>query len=352
MATSSVLRVQTGVFKILRERAALPVPVVAAIRDVQVVNEINVPSMFSFTMSAQSDHGAWQGVNLDVFKPGDEITIFLGLDSAQELITGNVTAVEPSFAEYSTVTIRGFDRMFRLRFGTHTRSFEQLGDNEIVSQVARSAGLSVDARGTAGKVNDYVLQNRQTNYAFLLQRCQLLDHELLMKGTTLVFRPSAEGASPTRTLNYPKDLVRVAMNLKVPTQGDKVKVTGYDVETNQYISAESSSGSPSDLMGGTRTGYQEASDFPDSAVAIERPDISTAEALQEVANAQYQRYLNRFIEGTASVQGDPALTAGINLKLTGMSTRFNGTYYVTQSTHSYDDSTGYKTDIKLRRTGV
>lgn len=352
MATSNALRVQTGVFKILRAGAALPGSVVAAIHDVQVVNEINVPSMFSFTMSAQSQRGAWQGVNLDLFKPGDAISISLGLDQAQELISGHVTAIEPSFADYASVVVRGFDPMVRLRFGTQTRSFEKLSDDEIVAQVARSAGLKVECIGQTGRINDYVLQNRQSNYAFLLQRCQLLDYELLMQGTTLVFRPSAEGASPSRTLNYPKDLQRVTLNLKVPTQGEKVKVTGYDIESNQYISAESMGGAPGELMGGSETGYQAASDFPASDIAIERPDIHSAEALQAVADAQYQRYLNRFIEGSASIQGDPALKAGINLKLTGMSERFNGNYYLTQASHSYDDSSGYKTDIKLRRTGV
>jgi uncharacterized protein len=352
MATSNVLKVQTGVFRILHRRAALPMPVLAAIHDVQVVKQLNVPSMFSFTLSAQSERGAWQGVDLDTFKPGDEISVFLGLDSPQELVTGNVTAIEPSFAEYSTVTIRGFDRMFRLRFGSHTRTFLDLPENEMVSQVARSAGLEVQPMGSPGTVNDYVMQNNQTNYAFLLQRCQLLNHELLMKGTTLVFRPAAEGGSPVRTLNYPRDLQRVALNLKVPTQGEQVTVTGYDIETNQYISVASSGGTPADLMGGRVTGYQEAADFPSSAIALERPDLNTAEALQEVAEAQYQRNLSSFIEGNASIQGDPQLIAGINIKLTGVSERFNGLYYITEATHRYDDDKGYQTDIKLRRTGV
>ena len=351
MPVSNVLRVQTGVFKILHKRAALPIPVLAAIHDVQVVNQLNVPSMFSFTLSAQSDSGAWQGVDLDAFKPGDEISIFLGLDTAQELITGNVTAVEPSFAEYSTVTIRGFDRMFRLRFGTHIRTFNNLPENEIVSQIARTAGLAVELAGNPGTLNDYVMQNNQTNYAFLLQRCDLLNYELLMKGTTLVFRPAAEGESPVRTLSYPKDLVRLTLNLKVPTQGEQVTVTGYDIDSNQYISVDST-GSNEDLMGRTQTGYQEAADFPDSGIAIQRSDLSTAEALQEVADAQYQRNLSGFIEGTASVQGDPELVAGINIKLSGVSDRFNGLYYITETTHSYDDDSGYKTDIKLRRSGV
>lgn len=352
MATTNTLRVQTGVFKILCNRSALPVPVVAAIRDVQVTSEINVPSMFSFTLSAQSEQGAWQNVNLDTFKPGDEVSLFLGLDTAQELITGNITAVEPSFAEYSTVTIRGFDHMYRLRFGTHTRTFENLSEGEIASQVARSCGLALEVQGQSGKINDWVLQNNQTNDAFLRQRSQMIDHELVMQGTTLVLRPSARGESPVRTLNYPRDLSQVSLNLRVPTEGEEVQVTGYDLESNQYITATASSGRPSDRMGGSRTGYQEAGDFPDSAIAIERPDIATVEALQEVAEAQYQRNLSRFIEGSASLQGDPDLVAGINIRLTGVSSRFNGTYYITQATHRYDDMTGYSTEIKLQRTGV
>jgi uncharacterized protein len=344
--------IQTGGFRILKNRSPLPSAVVAAIQSVRVEDEINIPTMFSFTLNIISSGGAWQDVDLDIFKPGDEITVFLGLDSLQQLVNGEITAIEPHFGDYCTATIRGFDRMYWLKFGTRTQTYLKLDDNQIVAQVARTAGLTVKLPGSPRLVNDYLLQNNCSDYDFLMRRCAQLNYELLMHDTTLVFRPSGEGSSPLKTLNYPENLHQLDLRLKIPTSGSKVSVIGYDVESNQILTGIASSGTSQDKMGGRESGYQMAQSFPKSAIELQCPGISTPEALQAVANAQYQRNLNQFIEGNTSVAGDPDLVAGVNLKLSGLSARFNGIYYITSSVHSFDLEQGYQTEFKLRRTGI
>ncbi|KVH81821.1 hypothetical protein WL05_29035 [Burkholderia ubonensis] len=344
--------VQTGGMRILKNRQALPTAVIAAIQSVRVDNEINVPTMFSFTLNIVSAAGGWQDVNLDFFKPGDEIAVFLGIDNLVQLVNGEITAIEPHFSSYSTATIRGFDRMYWLKFGTRTRTYLKLTEPEIAAEVARNAGLMARPSGQTGIIDDYVLQNNLSDYDFLLMRAAQINYELLMDDTTLVYRPSAEGASPVRTINYPLDATDLRLALRVPTLGKTVSVTGYDVTSNKALTAVTSSGGARERMGGKETGYQLADDFPDSPVRYERPNISTPEALQKVAAAQYQRNLGQFIEGSASVLGDPDLVAGVNVRLSGLSQRFNGIYYLTSSMHSFDLDDGYRTEFQLRRTGI
>ncbi len=348
-----MLSVNTGAFKILKNRSALPVSILANIHDVQVTNEVNVPGMFNFTLNIVASNGTWEGVDLDVFKPGDEIIIFMGLNSLHQLISGDITAVEPTFStRSSSAVIRGFDRMYRLKFGKQSKTYENLSDNAIVSQVARSCSLTVQTPGNPPLVNPHVLQSNMSNYQFVLKRCEQLNYELVMDDTTLVFRPSAEGNSPLKTLQFPRDMDEVNLNMKLPTQGDEVTATGYDVSTNKVLTAVASSSTPQETMGGTETGYQAADDFPSSKILVECPDISDPQALQAVAKARYQTNLQAFIEGSMNLVGDNQLVAGVNIKLTGLSSRYNGIYYITSSTHSYDDSTGYKTSLKVRRTGI
>ncbi|MCC4595919.1 contractile injection system protein, VgrG/Pvc8 family [Xanthomonas campestris pv. phormiicola] len=344
--------VQTGAFRILKNRQALPSNVIAAIQNVRVENEINVPTMFSFTLTITSASAAWQDVDLDVFKPGDAIAVFLGIDGTRQLVSGEITAIEPHFSTYSTATIRGFDRLYWLKFGTRTRTYLKSNDNDIVAQVARAAGLTVKLVGQNGVINDYVLQNNVTDYEFLMQRCAQINYELMMDQTTLVFRPSAEGGSPVRTVNYPLDATDLELSLRLPTLGRTTTVTGYDLASNRTVSAVTDAGTTQDKMGGRQTGYQMADAFPASSVQYLRPNISTPEALQAVAKAQYQRNLGPFIEGSSSMLGDPDLVAGVNVKLSGLSQRFNGIYYITSSVHSYDVDSGYQTEFKLRRTGA
>ena len=348
-----MLSVNTGAFKILKNRSALPNSILANIHDVQVTNEINVPGMFSFSLNIVSSNGTWEDVDLDVFKPGDEITIFMGLNTLHQLISGDITAVEPNFSTRSSnAVIRGFDRMYRLKFGKQTKTYEDLNDNAIVTQVARSCSLTVQTPGNPALVNQYVLQRNISNYKFVLNRCKQLNYEILMNDTTLIFRPSAEGGSAFKTLQFPRDMDDVNLNMKLPTQGDEVTATGYDIETNKVLTAVAASSTPQETMGGSETGYQAANDFPSSQILVECPNISDPQALQAVAKAQYQVNLQSFIEGSVNLVGDNQLVAGVNIKLTGLSTRYNGIYYITSSTHSYDDSTGYKTTLKIRRTGI
>ena len=346
-----MLSVRTGAFSILRQGQTLPVSVIAAIGTVSVTDEINVPAMFDFTISLNGPRAAPAAV-LDTFSPGDQVTIKMGLDSLTSVIVGEITAIEPRFGAYATATIRGFDRMYRLKFGNDTRVFENLSDNDIVNQVARGAGLAVRTEGIRTTINTYVQQRRQTNYDFLIRRAAAIDHELLMDGTTLLFRPCAEGKAPVRKLAYPRDVAQLNVNLRIPTKGSKVTVRSFDPATNKAIDATSRGATRQDTMGGTRNGYEVAAGFPDSAITLEEPSITSVAALQAVADAQFQANLNRFIEGGASLEGDARLKAGTNVSFSGLSKRFDGIYYVTSSTHSYDDAKGYTTDIKVRRTGL
>jgi len=339
-------------YLILCNNATLPNELLGSIRDVRVEHEISVPGMFSFTLGMMSASGAWQGANLDVFKPGDTVAIRMGSGQLHQMIVGQITAIEPRFAADSVVTIRGFDRMYGLKFGTRTRVFENLSESDIAQDVAGSIGLRVRTEGRATTINSYVKQYRQSNYEFLIERCRQINYELMIDGTTLVFRPSGQGASPVRSLSYPKDLIHVDLDLRVPTAGSTVTVYGFNAETNETISAVSRGGTQSDLMGGQVNGYAMAARFPDSAITLERGDIANVEALQTIADAGYQTDLEAFIEGSASLNGDPDIVAGVNVKLDGLTDRFNGTYYVTSSVHAYDNDSGYTTEIKLRRTGA
>jgi uncharacterized protein len=341
----------TGTLQVLRNNSALPTALFSAICSVRVVKEINVPSMFELTLTMESPDGAWQNANLEQFKPGDEVSIKIGLDKAHELMTGRITAIEPSFGEYSTVTVRGFDAMHALRFGTHTRTFIKQSDGDIVQEVASSASLAVTTKGT-GTPHEYVLQNNESNYAFLLKRCAQCNYELMVDGKTLIFRPSAQGDSSVKTLEFRDDVKALNLALNVPTLGASVKAVGYDITTNRAITAEASSATSREKMGGTETGYDAAGQFPRSATVVERLDMSSPQALEDLAKAHYEQDLSGFIEGTAVLVGNhPEILAGVNIKLGGLSKRFDGIYYVTASTHSYVNKV-YSTEIALKRSGI
>ncbi|RDD81406.1 hypothetical protein DVJ77_13765 [Dyella tabacisoli] len=343
---------ETGAFRLLLNRNPLPLSMLAAVHSVEVSNEINVPGMFSFKFNMLSQQGNWQGADLDVFKPGDQISIQMGLGQTESLITGQIFSIDPNFDAYSVATISGFDTMANLRFGNHTKVFKGRNENQIAAEVAESSKVRISTPGAPVSLNACVWQRQQTNYHFLLSRCELINYELVVDDTTLVFRPSAEGLSPVKSLGFPRDVKRVSLQLRVPTEGSEVQMLGFDPAINKVISAQSNPNTVRARMGGSESGYDFIDAFPTAAITITDPTITKVEALQARANAEFMQNINRFIEGELELEGDPALVAGVNIRLTGLSQRFDGIYYVKSSKHSYDDSTGYHTTLQLRRTGA
>jgi uncharacterized protein len=350
MAASA--RAETGAFRLLLNRQPLPLSMQAAISSVEVANEINVPGMFSFKFNMLSQQSNWQGVDLDLFKPGDQVGVQMGLGQPRTLITAQIYAIEPNFADYSVATVSGFDVMAKLRFGNRTKVYKGMDENRIARDAASSSRVDLRTPGAPVTLNACVWQRQQTNYHFMLGRCALINYELVVEETSVVFRPSAEGLSPVKSLAFPRDIRRVDLRLRVPTEGSTVQMLGFDPATNQPISARSNPNTVRARMGGSESGYDFLDAFPDAAINVTDPTITKVQALQARANAEYMQNLNRFIEGELELEGDPDLNAGVNVRLTGLSRRFDGIYYVRSSRHYYDDASGYRTTLQLRRTGA
>jgi phage protein D len=85
-------------------------------------------------------------------------------------------------------------------------------------------------------------------------------------------------------------------------------------------------------------------------VCVDMPVASQQEA-DQLAQAIYNEHLLDFITGTGSAIGLPQLRAGTVLELTGLGPRFSGLYYLSQTTHSLNDS-GYQTRFSVKRNAL
>lgn len=324
---------------------------------VRVVQEICVPTMFEFELPVQSMDNPWSAMRLEKLKPGYDVKVGLGRSVPTPLVTGSITMLWPELdtrqRSKSKLTVVGFDKMDRLRFGTQTRTFAGQTDHSIVMEIARDAGLSVRTQGAPGKPHAYLLQNNESDYDFLCRRSAQRNYELLMDGTTLVFRPSAEGVNRDSALVYYRDFERASLKLSVPRLGSNVTALGYDVRSGEVFKGNMLASNARQRMGGKQTGYEIATGIlPPSQVIIPRPDMGVLDAAQDFAEAQYARGISNFIEGTVSLcPGNEKLAAGTNVELTGFEGPFDGLYYIIKSVHVYKQG-AYETEIHVRRSGI
>lgn len=342
-----------GKFTISLNGSDLPDELFQAIEKVVVEDEINLPTMFTLRFNIESyAEGDFKGIDLETFKIGDEVKILMGMDTTEEMMTGEITALEPTFGEQSFMEIRGFDRLHRLRFGTHRRSFLEMKDSDIASDIASEAGLTPQVEDT-GTTHKYLFQNNQSNFGFLSMRAARLNYEIMANNKNFIFRVSQEDKEPEISMEYGIDLERFTATLRAITEGSEVEVRGWDVQKKEEITYTIASGSETTKMGGDESGFEISEALSASSIAIVDNTVVDTQDAENLGKAKYNAMIKQFISGEGRVvAGNPLVRAGKTVEILGVGERFSGIYYVNSTVHIVGVDDAYQTIFKVRRTGI
>jgi len=312
-----------------------PEEVMNGLIEVTVEDSIHLPDMFTIRLHDRGLH--W--VDSEILAEGKEVEISAASREggrATQLITGEITAVEPDFGQDATptLTIWGYDRSHRLHRGRHTRSFLQMTDSDIANRIAQEEGLRAQVDATR-QVHDYVFQNNQTNMEFLHDRAVAIGYELFVRERTLYFREPSEEEG--LALEWGDNLRSFRPRLTTAQQVSEVIVRGWDPETKREITGRATEGRGAPSIGEDRTGSQiaaEAFQQGRQKVVVDRPVQSQAQA-DGLAQALFDQVASGFVTAEGLASGNPRLTAGKLVSVRNIGDRFSGRYYVTASTHIY-----------------
>src|SRR5205807_5672600 len=120
----------------------------------------------------------------------------IAFTSERDMVTvtrGEATAltVEPGPRGRHQLVVSGLDATHRLAKGPKTRSFQNMTDADIVSQIARDYGLDTDIDATP-EVNEYLLESSKSDYAFLKDRAERIGFDLWVADGKLFFKRRPE----------------------------------------------------------------------------------------------------------------------------------------------------------------
>lgn len=340
-------------YKIKLNGTDFPQDLITAVEAVTVEDEINLPTMFRVQLNmVDSKNGKWRGIDLKTFKPGDKITVSIGLDKVETMVSGEITSLELNIGKHSLLEIRGYDLLHRLRMGTRNKVFSKKKDSEIASEIAREHGLSPQVDDTK-TIYPYVFQNNQSNYEFLQKRAAYLDFEVYADDKKLFFVKSRAPKAPELPdFTYRKDFEELNLELRSLTRGSQVTVRGWDVKEKKEIEASAKKGDESTKMGGKESGFEISSKgIEESPVTVWVENLIDLSEGKSVAKAAYNSLLREFINGEGKCYGNPLVRAGKSVKLLGIDERFSGIYYIVSTIHNIDKA-GYTTTFKVKRTGV
>ena len=322
--------------------------------EVTVDANLHLPDMFTIHLHDEQLQWLEQGL----FELGAQVEIATLPEEggpSQVLIKGEITALEPDFADGTdaTLMVRGYDHSHRLHRGTRSQAYVQMTDSDIANKIAQEARLQARIDSTT-EVYEHVLQYNQTSMEFLGERARRIGFEFFIEDKTLFFRkPSRNGSA--LPLEWGDQLRSFRPSLTLAEQVDEIIVKGWDAKTRQVIIGRAGRGEAEPEAGQPQNGGQQASSVFNSArrVVVNRPVSSQADA-DLMAQAICDEMSGAFIEAEGVCYGQPQLKAGKVVELTALGRLFSGLYYVTAAQHIYRAGVGYLTTLQVHghRTGT
>jgi uncharacterized protein involved in type VI secretion and phage assembly len=281
------------------------------------------------------------------------------------LFNGDIVEIGMDFANAKPqLVIVAFDRLHLLARGTQTRLFNNVSFSDVAKKLAQEAGLTGGAKVEGvDQSYDCVTQNNETNLAFLRRLAIPLGCLIYVRGKTLHCKlpPEVTSGSPmggligsavgavagalgvnlgsSLDLKWGTNLKEFYPRLTTIGQLNSVTVRGWDPDKQQEVIGKAESGQGSPQIGqtskGTPGGELAKQAFGIKAEMVVPSSFHDQSYADDLAQAVLNHHEGQFITAEGSCIGEPGLIAGKTVKISLVSSRFSGTYFVTSTRHVY-----------------
>ncbi len=282
----------------------------------------------------------------DDIGPGASLEIALdGGDGMQRVFDGEITAIEDRYGEGAPQRIwLAQDRLQRMARSRHSRSFEAMSADEVITSLASQAGLQVDAAVSSTTASWHQLN--ESDLAFALRICRRFDASFRLRDGRVLAGSEQPDTQPM-SIHVQNGVLSARLICDLNHQPTASRVLGFDLVSDEETEAQQSSLSPpppGEGAGDTlNTLGWTASEI------VPWPFASSSALAREQADAAFRRMAKRFVQGEICCVGEPALAPGREILLDGVAPRLCGRYRVLQCVHRFDNATGFETRFRVCR---
>jgi uncharacterized protein involved in type VI secretion and phage assembly len=336
----------TPIFSVRIDGAELTAKENDAVHEIKITDWLRLPDVCTVAVGYQADaQRGFADLDGSAFKVGAALEVKLGSTeetTTQTLFKGEIVTVEPTFqAGHVAMVVRAYDRSHRMMRSRKQRTFLDQTISDIVTSVAGDSGISVDAASSGGAL-DFVLQHNETDWDFVWRLAKRIGFEFICEDTKAEFKkpdPNAEAVS----LEYPDDLYEFRPRLTAVQQVEKVVVRGFDLKTKQSVTRTKTSPEQVTSAGIERKAMVSA--FPGASLEIAGQSFNKTEEADSMAQAALDQLANAYLAAEGACFGDPRIKAGVKLEVTGIGSKYSGTYRVAKAVHSISGGGGYTTSF-------
>jgi len=278
---------------------------------------------------------------------GTAIEVYAGDESqAREIFRGVITGLEADFVPNAPpeLVVLAEDPLGRARMARRSRVYTDVSPAEVVEQVARELGLQPSVSGLTEPVGTWAQMN-ESDLAFMRRLLRRFDGDLQIVGEALQAGPRGEVRRGELRLEMHGQLARARVTADLAHQVSAVTCGGWDPVQGTTVSGRAcalSHGGPGSGTSGADW-LNRALDAREEHVA--EPALATDAEARAVAEAVFDRRARRFVRVDGAAEGNAQLRVGTHVAISGMSPRFDNTYYVVQACHRYDVLAGYRTEF-------
>ncbi|HYT56331.1 MAG TPA: hypothetical protein VEQ38_16620 [Verrucomicrobiae bacterium] len=314
-----------------------------------------------------------------LFNPSrHEVELYLGYGGKLSLmIKGDLTTVEPSFPSSGgpTLNVRGVNVLNKLRtkqFDIPTwtdekpsriaKSFEDLRDPSDPGKKRFPLEVEIDDNAVQKEEKiKYLAQHNQYDIDFLLALARRVGYVIFIKEEErekgrvtkprrLYFGPSDANHPGLRLVTFELrwgiSLIDFKPTFTTANQIKTVTLNGWNRSTKQPITGTASLDSAKFKLNRDLHRQLETPDARAEQV-VDEPVFTQRQADDRAAAILLERSKN-LVTASGTCVGLPDLRAGQRVKIAGLGARFSGEYFVTETTHTINDS-GYTTKFSVRR---
>lgn len=335
-ARRGLIRVKVGGTELASENYAL-------LADVRVEQSVQVPDTFTLRF----EDAEFELLDSELFTFGDEVEIAMGYETPQVLMRGEVTALsaEPGRGDRHELVVTGLSRGHRLAHHVEVKTYLKQKVSAIASQVAQRHSLTPSVDATSG-VEEHIIQT-ESDYAFLTRLARGVGYQWWVSEKKLYFKKSSKtGAGPE--LRWGEDLYKFKVRVSAAEASKEIQVRGWDPKKVQAVEGQAKPTAPTAAVLGTSAKLattmtkKASSTFGKTRFngGLGAKDKAEADA---IAKAMGDRAAAAEVIARGVAQGDPAIAAGVEVKISGLGQKLSGKYVVTSAQHVMSSGEPYIT---------
>lgn len=293
------------------------------------------------------------------------VTIVMGYQpDSRVMLTGNFTTVEPTFTSGGApmLNVRGLNVLHQLRRKKTSKTWQKKTVSEIVKSLERNLPVPVETDPEAKRYEepiDFVSMRNAYPVDFILTKARergyvvfLQEEDPKVKGSKrrLYFGRSQAGIVGWTDFSFELDwgtsLIEFKPTLTTANQVRAVTVRGWHRPSRSPITETV------DLNDKRLNRNQDLHELvnacdPRETIVVDEP-VFTKRQARNRAIAILKDKQKQMVQAEGETVGLPDLRSGKKVKIGKVGSRFNGIYFVTETTYTIDDR-GYRTRFKARR---